>query len=248
MSAEIENFYKLVCISCGKEWDEKKTVTNCLSCSGPLDVIYDYEYIMERLNVYTLRHSSLSALKYLVLYPILDLTNIVSLEEGGTPLHKCRKLGEDFGLQNLYLKNEGTNPTGVFKDRGSLVEITKAKELGAKAVCVASTGNMAASVAAYSSVANLPCYVVVPEDTPIGKLAQTISYGAKVLQIRGTYSDAVELTIQMAKEHKFHLAGDYAFRREGQKSQAYEIVEQLGYNVPDYVVVPMGCGTNISTL
>jgi threonine synthase len=136
----------------------------------------------------------------------------------------------------------------VFKDRGSLVELTKAKELGAKAVCVASTGNMAASVAAYASVAGLTCYVLVPEGTPIGKLAQALSYGARLLQVRGTYSDAARLTEEMSERHGFYLAGDYAFRVEGQKSQAFEIIEQLDWRPPAAVIVPMGCGTNMAAV
>jgi threonine synthase len=148
----------------------------------------------------------------------------------------------------LYIKNEGANPTGVFKDRGSLVELTKAKEHGAKAICVASTGNMAASVAAYASVAGVPCYVLVPEGTAIGKMAQALSYGARVIQVRGTYTDAARLAEEASERHGFYLAGDYAFRVEGQKSQAFEIIEQLDWQAPAAVIVPMGCGTNMAAL
>lgn len=243
-----EKFYILKCISCGKEFSEKETCTTCLSCGDPLDVIYDYEYIRQRLNLYALKNSPISALKYLTLYPILDLSKIITLNEGGTPLHYCRNLSKRYGIKNLYIKNEGANPTGVFKDRGTLVEITKALELGAKAVCLASTGNMAASVSAYCSIAKIPCYVLVPEGTPIGKLAQTLSYGARIIQVRGTYSDCARLAVKMAKKYDFYLAGDYAFRTEGHKSQAYEIAEQLGWKAPDYLICPVGCGTNISAI
>ncbi len=208
--------------------------------------MYNYEFIKQRLNVYALKNSPISALKYLTFYPIINLEKIVTLNEGGTPLHHCRNFSQKFKLNNLYIKNEGANPTGVFKDRGTLVEITKALEMGAKAVCFASTGNMAASVAAYCSIAKIPCYVLVPEGTPIGKLAQTLSYGARIIQVRATYSECAALAEKMAKKHGFYLAGDYAFRLEGQKSQAYEIAEQLGWKAPDYVVCPVGVGTNIS--
>jgi threonine synthase len=122
-------------------------------------------------------------MKYLDFSPIENLNLVISLDEGGTPLYRCRKLEEAAGYSRLYIKNEGANPTGVFKDRGTMVEISKTKERGAKAVCVASTGNMAASVAAYASIAMMPCYVLVPEGTAIGKMAQALSYGARVLQI-----------------------------------------------------------------
>jgi threonine synthase len=243
-----ENFYTLKCISCKKEYDEKETCTTCLKCGDPLDVVYNYDFIRQRLNLYALKNSPISALKYLTFYPILNLEKIVSLNEGGTPLHKCRNLSTKYKLKNLYIKNEGANPTGVFKDRGTLVEVTKALEMGAKAVCLASTGNMAASVSAYCTIAKIPCYVLVPEGTPIGKLAQTLSYGSRIIQVRGTYSDCAKLAEKMAKKHDFYLAGDYAFRLEGQKSQAYEIAEQLGWKAPDYVVCPIGCGTNLSAI
>ena len=242
------SFYELRCISCDQLVREKESSTRCPSCRHPLDVRYDYAYIRSRLNRYSLRNSPVKALKYLDFYPLLDLDLVVSMNEGGTPLYRCTRLAERTGIRDLYIKNEGANPTGVFKDRGSLVELTKAKELGAKAVCVASTGNMAASVAAYASVAGLTCYVLVPEGTPIGKLAQALSYGARLLQVRGTYSDAARLTEEMSERHGFYLAGDYAFRVEGQKSQAFEIIEQLDWRPPAAVIVPMGCGTNMAAV
>ena len=242
------SFYELRCISCGKLVHEKDTSTRCPACRHPLDVRYDYAYIRSRLNRYSLKTSPVKALKYLDFYPLVNLDLVVSMNEGGTPLYRCTRLAERMGFRGLYIKNEGANPTGVFKDRGSLVELTKAKELGAKAVCVASTGNMAASVSAYASVAGLTCYVLVPEGTPSGKLAQALSYGARLLQVRGTYSDAARLTEEMSERHGFYLAGDYAFRVEGQKSQAFEIVEQLDWQPPAAVIVPMGCGTNMAAV
>lgn len=243
-----ENFYTLECTDCQKEYDEHVTCTTCLECGGPLDAIYNYDFIKKRLNLYALKNSPISALKYLTLYPILNLDKIVTLNEGGTPLHKCDNLSKMYSLSNIYVKNEGANPTGVFKDRGTLVEVTKALEMGAKAVCLASTGNMAASVAAYCSIAKIPCYVLVPEGTPIGKLAQGLSYGARMIQVRGDYSTCAKLAEKMAKRHGFYLAGDYVFRQEGQKSQAYEIAEQLGWKSPDYLICPVGVGTNLAAI
>lgn len=241
-------FYELQCISCGRTVRETVSSSRCPSCQHPLDVRYDYDYIRSRLNRYSLRTSPVKALKYLDFYPLLNLDLVVSMNEGGTPLYRCTRLAERQGLRHLYIKNEGANPTGVFKDRGSLVELTKAKEQGATAVCVASTGNMAASVAAYSSLAGIPCYVLIPEGTALGKLAQALSYGARLLQVRGTYNDAARLTEEISRRHGFYLAGDYAFRVEGQKSQAFEIIEQLDWQAPSVVLVPMGCGTNLAAL
>lgn len=124
-----ENFYTLRCITCKSEFDGKELCTTCLKCGDPLEIIYNYEFIKRRLNVYALKTAPVSALKYLTFYPILNLEKIVSLNEGGTPLHHCRNLSTKYGIKNLYIKNEGANPTGVFKDRGTLVEVTKALEL-----------------------------------------------------------------------------------------------------------------------
>ncbi len=245
---ENKMLYKLVCIDCGREWDEKKTSSRCLDCGGALEVVHDYGRIMRKLNRHLVKTAPISSLKYLNFYPINDMGKIVTLNEGNTPLYECKNLAKTLRLKHLYVKYEGANPTGAFKDRGTMVEITKALEMGKKAVCCASTGNMAASVSAFASKAGLPCYVIVPEGTPIGKLAQTLSYGARLIQIRGTYADAVRLAINMSEKHDFYLCGDYAFRAEGQKSQAYEIVEQLDWEAPDKVIVPIGCGTNSSAI
>lgn len=243
-----ENFYTLKCTNCKKEFDEHETCTTCLDCGHPLDVDYNYDFIKRRLNLYALKNSPISALKYLTFYPILNLDKIITLNEGGTPLHHCRNISKTYKIPKLYVKNEGANPTGVFKDRGTLVEVTKAMEMGAKAVCLASTGNMAASVSAYCSIANLPCYVLVPEGTPIGKLAQSLSYGARIIQVRGDYSKCAKLAEEMAKKNGFYLAGDYVFRLEGQKSQGYEIAEQLGWKAPEYLICPVGVGTNLAAI
>jgi len=236
--------YKLKCVSCGREYKEEETYTTCLKCGDSLDVTYDYEAIAARLNRHVLKSARIRTMKYLDFYPLKDMRRVITLYEGGTPCYKAKNLGREIGMKNIYIKNEGLNPTGAFKDRGSMVELTKAVELGKKFVCCASTGNMAASVSAYSAKSMLPCYVLIPEGTPIGKMSQTLSYGARVIQIRGTYDDAAKLAVKTAKKHNFYLAGDYCFRAEGQKSCAFEIIEQIGWDQPDKVFVPIGCGTN----
>lgn len=244
----MEKSYKLKCFLCGREHEEKESATTCVVCHGPLETYYDYEAIAQKLNRYALKTAPISALKYMALYPIDDFKNIVSLEEGGTPLVHAKNLGKKLGLSNLYIKNEGMNPTGCFKDRGTMVEVTKAKELGAEAICVASTGNMAASVSAYSAAAGIPCYVLVPEGTPLGKLSQTLTFGARLIQVRASYSTCADLAERMAKRFGYYLAGDYTFRTEGQKSEGYEIIEQLFWRCPEYVVCPVGCGTNLHAI
>ena len=244
----MKDLYKLKCIECGQEYDETKEYTNCHKDNSPLEVVMNYDLIQERMNRHALMQMPRKATKYVDFYPIKDKRKIITLNEGGTPLYHAENLGKKFGLKNLYIKYEGANPTGAFKDRGTMVEITKAIELGKKAVVCASSGNMAASVSAYCAKASLPAYVLVPQGTPIGKLAQTLAYGARIIQIRGTYDAAAILTRQIAIKNDYYLAGDYAYRLEGQKSQAYEIVEQLNWKAPDKVIVPIGCGTNSSAI
>lgn len=243
----LSELYSLKCFVCGSSFTEKETYTRCLSCGGPLDVVYSYSQVDERLDRMRLRSAPPKASKYAAFYPISNGTKLVSMDEGGTPLLECRVISQKLGCQ-LLVKNEGINPTGAFKDRGSAVEITKALEAGSKAVCCASTGNMAASVSAYAARVGLPCYVLVPEGTPLGKMAQTLSYGARLLQIKGNYNQAFSLTEELGEKYGYRLMGDYAFRVEGQKSIAYEIVEQLGWQVPDFVVVPIGFGTNLTAI
>lgn len=242
------NSYFLQCVTCGKEASEKETVSVCLSCGGPLDVIYDYNQLKLKLNEYLLKNAPPKSAKYLDFYPLSRDRELVSLDEGGTSLLRAKNLEKKLGIKKLFMKNEGLNPTGAFKDRGSFVEINKAKELGFTSVVVASTGNMAASVSAYSAQAGLDCYVLVPENTPRGKLAQSLSYGAKVIQIRGTYNDCALLAEKAAQKYKYYLAGDYVFRLEGQKSAGYELAEQMWREPIDWVIVPIGMGTNLSAI
>lgn len=212
----------------------------------PVEVIMDIEEIKSRINIDYFRRSPAFVSKYLPFMPISKYDNYVSLSDGATPLIKSKKLGKKLGV-TLYFKYEGQNPTGSFKDRGSALDITMAKELGAKAVTVASTGNMAASCACYAAAAGIPCFVFVPEGAPPSKLAQVISYGGKIVQVKGSFNDAVNVAESVAKKLGFYLAGDYAFRVEGQKTAVFEIIDQLFYKTPDMIIVPMGCGTNMSS-
>lgn len=246
IKADKKEVYQIVCVECGKVNDENITQTYCVKCKGVLEAKFNYDLIAERLNKYDLKNTRPSVLKYLDFYPIHDFRNAISLQEGGTQLYKAEKLASKTGFGMVYLKNEGANPTGVFKDRGTVVEVAKAREIGAKAVILASSGNMAASVAAYAAKAGLPCHVLIPENTPLGKMAQIHSYGAHVVRIRGEYSDCVTLVQKLSVVYKLYLAGDYVFRREGQKSIAFEIIEQMGFRSPDIVVCPVGAGTNIA--
>ncbi|MDA7742296.1 threonine synthase [Francisellaceae bacterium] len=213
--------------------------------SSPWEVKMDIEQIKKRINLDYFTAAAPCLAKYLPLMPIQEPANFVSLRETATPLLKSKVIGEQLGI-DLYFKVEGKNPTGSFKDRGSSVDITVAKEMGAKGIILASTGNMAASCSCYAAAAKMPCFIVVPEGVSMSKLAQVISFGGKIVQVKGTYNDAAELAYKLAKRMGFFLAGDYAFRVEGQKTGAFEIIDQMLFQVPDRVVIPIGCGTNMT--
>ncbi len=211
---------------------------------NPWEVVMDMDLIKSQLPE-DFRETRPQLSKYLPFMPIQSKEQFVSLGETVTPLVRSQYFSGELGI-DLYFKCEAENPTGSFKDRGSAVDISVAKELGAKAIVLASTGNMAASCACYAAAANLPCFVIVPEDVSLSKLAQVISYGGKIIQVKGNYNDAATLAHQSAEKHGFYLAGDYAFRVEGQKVAAFELIEQLNFNVPDAIVIPIGCGTNMT--
>jgi threonine synthase len=211
----------------------------------PWEVQMNLDEVKNKLYLESFKQTTPCLGKYLPFMPVNNVANFVSLSEMATPLVKSRYFGEQLGVE-LFFKVEGKMPTGSFKDRGSAVELSVAKELGAKAVILASTGNMAASCACYAAAAGLPCIVLVPEGVPMAKLAQVVSYGGHVYEVKGSYNDAAELAERIAREQNYYLAGDYAFRVEGQKTAAFELVDQLEFNAPDAVFVPIGCGTNIT--
>lgn len=213
---------------------------------NPWEIVMDMREIRSKINLEYFRKSPAYESKYLPLMPVKNHAEFVSLSEGATPLMRSRNLEKKLKCK-IFFKYEGQNPTGSFKDRGSAMDVTIAKELKAKAIAVASTGNMAASVACYSATAGIPCFVFVPEGAPPSKLAQVISYGGKIVQVKGTFNDAVKVAKQAAEQLNYYLAGDYAYRLEGQKTGAFEIIDQLFYRTPDMVVIPMGCGTNLSS-
>jgi len=212
---------------------------------SPWEVVMDMTLIKEKINKDYFATKPPCLAKYLPFMPIKNPSKFVSLGESATPLVKSKNIGKKLGM-NLYFKIEGKNPTGSFKDRGSAVDITVAKEFKAKGIVLASTGNMAASCSCYAAAAKVPCFVIVPEGVPISKLAQVISFGGKIIQVKGSYNDAADLAYSIAKDMGFYLAGDYAFRVEGQKTAAFEVIDQLFFREPDAVIVPIGCGTNIA--
>lgn len=180
--------------------------------------------------------------------PVNEHTQVVSLLEGNTPLIPLPWFEQQMPGISLYAKYEGANPTGSFKDRGMTLAVTKAKEAGARALICASTGNTSASAAAYAARAGLDCVVLIPEGkVALGKLAQALHYGAKVMAIKGNFDQALEVARQIVEEQPFVLVNSVnPYRLEGQQTASWEIMEQLGA-VPTHLALPVGNAGNISS-
>lgn len=178
--------------------------------------------------------------------PINENTPLLTLHEGNTPLIRAEKLSDELDL-DLYFKYEGLNPTGSFKDRGMVMAVAKAMEEGSRTIMCASTGNTSAAAAAYAARGNLNCIVLIPNgNIALGKMAQAMIYGAKVIAIEGNFDRALEIVREITAKHPITLVNSVnPYRIEGQKTAAFEICDQLG-KAPDYLAIPVGNAGNIT--
>lgn len=227
-----------------------EVVYACKSCGGLLDVLHDFQELDAERFLKALSGRSPTIWRYFELLPIENPSNVVSLSEGYTPLYRSIRLVDDLGMRELYLKYEGANPTGSFKDRGMSVGVSKALTLGSKACMCASTGNTSASMAAYATRAGLLPLVILPKrKVAVGKVAQAIAYGAKVIYVDGSFDDALLAAKETTDKFPVYLLNSInPLRLEGQKTLAFELFEQLQHFVPDVVVVPVGNAGNISAI
>jgi threonine synthase len=215
---------------------------SCPGCDAPLEVLYedgelDHIGKLEGRGVWRYE-------------PLLPVKRRITLGEGDTGLHLCERLGRELGIPRLFVKNEGENPTGSFKDRGMTVGIALAAQVGARAVACASTGNTAASMAAYAARAGLAALVLLPTGKVAqGKLSQAVAHGARIAQIDGNFDDAMRLVVQLSREERsvYLLNSLNPYRLEGQKTLAFEVCEALG-DAPDALVLPVGNAGNISAI
>ena len=237
----------LRCRECAKEYQPSLKYV-CEECFGPLDVVYDYEKISLRREDFSERPKSIW--RYFELLPIANSSNIVNLEAGYTPLQKSVRLAEQIGLKELYIKNDTVNPTYSFKDRPASIGVSKAVELQLDAVGCASTGNLAGATAAYAARAGIPCFVFIPHDIEKAKVTQALAYGAKILSIEGTYDDANRLAAQAAEAYRLGIVNINMrpYYTEGSKTLALEVSEQLGWQAPDHVIIPVGSGAMLHSI
>ena len=235
----------LRCRECKKEYDSTFKYI-CDECFGPLDVHYNFPSLTK--NTFVNREQTYW--RYFELLPITDKSNIVSISAGMTPLVKAEKLGKAIGLNNLYIKNDSVNPTFSFKDRPAGVAVSKAKEFGLGSVGCASTGNLAAATAAHAAKAGLPCYIFAPSDIEHAKIAQALSYGPHYIAVDGTYDDANRIAAQVGDSKGVGIVNINmrSYYVEGSKTLAYEVAEQLNWQVPDQLIVPTGSGAMLNAI
>lgn len=235
----------LVCRECGKEYEMTFRYI-CEECFGPLDVAYDIPSI--RQDAFASREKTYW--RYAELLPIRSRSNIVSIDAGMTPLIKAERLGRELGLNKLYIKNDSVNPTFSFKDRPAGVAVSKARELGLTAVGCASTGNLASATAAHAARGGLPCHIFAPSDIEMAKVVQALSYGANFVAVDGTYDDANTIAAQIGDSRRIGIVNINlrSYYVEGSKTLAFEVAEQLGWQVPDQLVIPVGSGAMLNAI
>lgn len=235
----------LQCRECHKDYDSNFKYV-CDDCFGPLDVKYTFPHVSK--NTFTNREKTYW--RYFELLPIEQKSNIVSIDAGMTPLTKAEKLGEKLGLKNLYIKNDSVNPTFSFKDRPAGVAVSKAKEFGMSSVGCASTGNLASATAAHAAKAGFPCHIFAPSDIEMAKIVQALSYGANYIAVDGTYDDANRIAAQIGDSKGIGIVNINmrSYYVEGSKTLAYEVAEQLDWQVPDQLIVPVGSGAMLNAI
>lgn len=216
----------------------------CTQCFGPLDVAYDYEAVRRVISRARIESGPPSMWRYRDLLPVEEETPLVTLGEGLTPLVRAERLGAELGLRNLYLKNDSMNPTNSFKDRVVSVAVSWARAHGFETIGCASTGNLANAVAAYAARAGMECYVFVPSDTEEEKLVATAVFDPTVVAVKGTYDEVNRLCSQVAEElpWAFCNINIRPFYAEGSKTLTFETAEQLGWRLPDEIVIPIASG------
>src|SRR5580765_463179 len=254
--------HELRCVHCGKVQETADRMFRCTECSELLEVVYPEwasappEFALRLKQIWrerrgtSLPENASGVWRFRELLPQVDRQHIVTMSEGNTPLVSLKKTARELRLPHLLVKHQGMNPTGSFKDTGISAAITMAKAEGFSWVCCASTGNTSASVAAYAARAEMKSIVLLPAgQVTAGKLAQALEYGAHVLQLRTDFDGCLKMLHEVVRKFPAYLLNSLnPYRLEGQKTVAFELMEQLDWRVPEHVVVPGGNLGNSSAL
>ncbi len=237
-------FTGLKCKECGAEY-EAKAVHVCELCFGPLEVVYDYEALRQTVTRESIEKGPNSIWRYRQFLPV-ETDNPIDVGTGMTPLLQANRLARRLGLKRLYIKNDAVNmPTLSFKDRVVSVALTRARELGFSTVSCASTGNLANSTAAIAAHAGLDCCVFIPADLEAGKVLGTLIYAPTVMAVQGNYDQVNRLCSEVANTHGWGFVNINLrpYYSEGSKTLGYEVIEQLGWELPDHIVAPLASGS-----
>ena len=243
---------ELRCVICGRSYNADEIHYTCPVCgeAGTLDVLYDYAALRQELDRDDISASRLrNCWRYKALLPVEAQGRVPPLAVGWTPLYEAERIARHFGLERVWLKDEGVNPTGSLKDRASALVLARALALDYPIVSAASTGNAAAALAGLgASTPDIDVVIFVPQSAPAAKVAQLHVYGAIVLPIEGSYDQAFELCMRVCQEQGWYSrnTGVNPFTTEGKKTVALEIAEQLNWRAPDVVLVSVGDGSIIS--
>ena len=238
------------CVRCGRTYPAVPDLTTC-ECGGILDIVYDYDYIKSVFTKETLKNrQNFTMWRYRELLPVEDTTPDPPLRVGWSPLYRADRLAQELGIARLYVKDDGLNPTASLKDRASAMAVAKAREAGAKVIACSSTGNAASSLAGNAAAAGFETYIFVPSRAPKGKVAQLMTFGATVISVQGSYEDTFELSKAAIDRWGWYNrnAAINPYLSEGKKTVALEIMEQLDWQVPDYIAISVGDGCTIAGL
>ncbi len=244
----IMNYYShLECGYCKKTYDKNRIWNLCPDCGKPLLARYDVDSARKVFRKEILKEREKTLWRYSEMLPLEDNRFKLSLGEGFTPLIKSSTLGKETGIKNLYIKDEGLNPTTSFKARGLCVAISKSYELGIGEVSIPSAGNAAGAMSAYAALAGMKSYVFMPKDVPQPFISECKTLGAEVTLVDGLITDCGKLAAEGVKEFgRFDVSTlKEPFRIEGKKTMGYEIAEQLNWNLPDVIIYPTGGGTGL---
>ena len=239
------------CVECGNEHRVGDIEYVCASCCGNLDVLYDYDRIRAQISPASLAgDGNLTMWRYRALLPIDESSLVPPLTVGWTPVYNCAQIADRYAVGQLLIKDDGRNPTASFKDRPSALAVAKAKEAAARIITTASSGNAGSALAGMCASVGMESVIFVPASAPEPKIAQLQIYGAVVVLVEGSYDQAYDLCIEASRRCGWYQrsTGYNPFTREGKKTAALEIAEQLSWNVPDTVIVPVGDGNIISGL
>jgi threonine synthase len=239
----------LKCKECAREYP-KKPIYVCEYCFGPLEVVYDYKKIKQSLTKEKIEERGKTLWRYKELLPV-DEEPICGLNSGFTPLYEAKNLAKIFGVKKLYIKDDSVNhPTLSFKDRVVAVALSKAKEFGFKTVACASTGNLANAVAAHSRYSGFDCFVFVPYNLEKTKIVSSLIYDVNVVAIEGNYDDVNRLCAEIASKYNWAFVNVNLrpYYSEGSKTYGFEIIEQLGWEKPKHIVVPVASGSLLTKI